>query len=88
MPMSARVTRSPVRTIALAYQRADPRCVSVLRRLVCTVRGHAWGPVEGDANGAALRTCARCGRSQPVDLQPKPYKGVVPDGGTGGGAGT
>ena len=61
--------------------------MSVFQRLVCTLRGHAWGPLEGDVNGA-LRTCARCGRSQPVDLQPKPYKGVIPDSGVGGGAAT
>jgi hypothetical protein len=54
--------------------------MGVFQRLVCTLRGHAWGPLEGDVNGA-LRTCARCGRSRPVDLQPKPYKGVIPDSG-------
>lgn len=82
-----RVGGWPEKAIAVANRCADLCRMGVIQRLVCTFRGHAWGPLEGDVNGA-LRTCARCGRNQPIDLQPKPYKGVIPDGGVGGGQAT
>ena len=60
----------PARVIAAAGLSAEAGHMKMFHRLVCAVRSHAWDPVEGDVNGAH-RTCRRCGRNQPVDLQPR-----------------
>jgi hypothetical protein len=36
---------------------------SMFRRILCLVRAHAWGALEGDASGG-FQVCARCGKKK------------------------